>query len=483
MQASMKQIDVEAGLRTLGLGAGQTVLVHSSLSSLGWVEGGAETVLKAFLNVLGESGTLAVPVFGDLGVLTKTVEKHPAVVRSVHPVAAVAAIGKDAKAICRDHWKAQLAHGEDTPYTRIADLDGWVLLIGVDQDRNTTLHTAEELLRLPYLKTTEEKTFHTPEGPVTKSWPFFPGPHRDFIGIDSLLRASGKMKLGRLGNSVTRLIKSRDVIDLLVEEGRRNPAWALCENPACADCIGQHAALRRAGWGRETFKLSAGARLAGRYVPEMIENLKATGIDFAELDWIQGKPAFALSDKALAAACGEMKTAGIGISALRAVAVAGTGEAILDRALAAGIKRVIMPLSGWSGATAGLADGKGIEVSFFNDGITSEAASDILVGMKKEGLNVRFVFNAAAFARAGEKPFLKSYKQKLRRFVDQLDIADACFDGSPTPLARGNAEIKEMISILRCAGFDGWFVLGSSAPQVEPLRETGIRFARLLSQM
>ena len=124
-----------------------------------------------------------------------------------------------------------------------------------------------------------------------------------------------------------------------------------------------------------------------------------------------------------------------------------------------------------------------MEVSFFNVAISSEVASQLLLGMQAEGLKPRFTFSGVGFARAGEEPFLKSYKRKLRRFVDQLDVADATFEGDATPLAEGNCEIKEMISILRCAGFDGWFTLTGGRQGGEDLRQTCTRFMGLLDSM
>ena len=137
----MTKSDIVRDLRALGLRTGDAVLLHSSLSSIGRVEGGAGTVVDAFLEVLGDTGTLAVPAFGKLGVIAEAVKTHPRVVRSVHPMAAVAAIGASAEAFCRDHWKAELAHGLDTPYTRIADAGGYVCLLGADQDGNTAPRT------------------------------------------------------------------------------------------------------------------------------------------------------------------------------------------------------------------------------------------------------------------------------------------------------------------------------------------------------
>ena len=48
-------------LAACGLREGQTVLVHTRLSALGWVVGGAQAVIQALLQVLGPTGTLMMP--------------------------------------------------------------------------------------------------------------------------------------------------------------------------------------------------------------------------------------------------------------------------------------------------------------------------------------------------------------------------------------------------------------------------------------
>ena len=65
----LTQSEIQQSLKDLGLGPGDHVLVHSSLSSLGPVEGGAVTVVDAFLDVLSPEGTLVVPTFGDFGAI------------------------------------------------------------------------------------------------------------------------------------------------------------------------------------------------------------------------------------------------------------------------------------------------------------------------------------------------------------------------------------------------------------------------------
>lgn len=475
--------EITAGLRALGLSAGDIVLLHSSLSSIGLVEGGAGTVVRAFQEVLGEAGTLVVPIFGSLGAVTEVVRDDRRAVRSVHPKACVAALGARAEEICRDHWKAELAHGEGTPYTRIAELGGYVCLLGVDQDRNTTLHTVEELQRLPYLKPVTAESFQTPEGIVTKTWPYFPGPHRNFIGLDRMLRESGKMRMGKVGAAVTRLIKSRDLIELATAAARANPAFVLCDNPNCVDCIGQRADLRRDRLSRESFTLAAAATLAGNYLPEIIDNCHAAGIDAVELDGLSGRPAHAMSARQIASAVRELDSSNIRVTAVRSGVVSDSSASLMDIVAASGVNRLVLPLSADAEVLLHAAAAKGVALSFVNTDVSSDRASAILLNLDQKNLRPLFTFSGANFARAGENPFLGSYKKKLRRFIDQLDLVDATADGRPQPLAHGHAEIKEMISILRCGSFEGPMVLGAANRLVGTLADAAARFEHLLDTM
>jgi aminoglycoside 3-N-acetyltransferase len=474
---------IVADLRALGLARGDIVLLHSSLSSIGQVEGGAATVVKAIQEVLGGEGTLVVPIFGNLGAVTEIVRADPHAVCSIHPNACVAAIGAKAPEICRDHWKAELAHAQETPYTRIAELGGYVCLLGVDQDRNTTLHTVEELHRLPYLKPITAETFQTPEGITTKTWPFFPGPHRNFIGLDRLLRDSGRMRIGKVGSAVTRLIKSRDLIELASAEAKKNPAFVLCDNSHCADCVAQRADLRRDRLLAESFTLAASTHLAGKYVPEIIDNCRAAGIDAVEIDALNGRPAHALTARQLGSAVRDFDAASIAVTAVRSGIVSDTNASFMDVISAAGVGRLVLPLSVDAEAMVRAAGAKGIAISFVNTDVSSEKASTILTALAQKHLPAGFTFNAANFARAGENPFLGSYKKKLRRFIDQLDLVDATAEGAPQPLAHGHAEIKEMISILRCASFAGPMVLGGANRAVGTLADAAARFEHLLATM
>ena len=481
---NITQREIEAGLRGLGLKAGDIVLLHSSLSSLGEVERGADAVIDAFLEVLGASGTLVAPTTSRaLGIIPETVKGRPGARHSIHPRASVAAIGEAAENICRDHWKAELAHGPDTPYVRIAEMGGYVCLLGVDQDRNTTLHTAEELLRLPYLRPTIEHTFDTPEGRVTKSWPFFPGPHRNFIGLDRLFRESGKMCIGRIGDAVVRLIRAADLIAIARAAGERDPAFALCDNPNCGDCVRQRADLRRHRFSQASFAVATSACLAGRTVDEIAEHCQASGVDAVELDCLKGKPILALDADVVRRAVERLREEGCRVTALRAPAIGQKAGDLFRLARDVDVGRVVLPLSARASEHAALAGEAGVTVSFFNVGLDSPGASDLLLRLKSEGSSPGFTFHAAHFAHAGELPFLGSYKQKLRRFVDQLEVEDALYDGTPQPLGLGNAEVKEMISILSASGFAGFMVLGQGNRLTGTLLDAVRRFEHLLDTM
>ncbi|MGH8880723.1 MAG: aminoglycoside N(3)-acetyltransferase [Stackebrandtia sp.] len=170
--------------RRIGVTDGNTVLVHAALSSLGPVTGGAETVVASLCAAVGETGNVVVPTFtpqvtdpepeartptarlcrrrdavevfhpglpSAMGAIPEALRALPEAVRSAHPQVSVAAVGRDAPAIVSGQ-PLGFAVGPGSPFDRVHDLDGWILLIGVGHDRNTFLHYAESQTPKPRLK-------------------------------------------------------------------------------------------------------------------------------------------------------------------------------------------------------------------------------------------------------------------------------------------------------------------------------------------
>jgi aminoglycoside 3-N-acetyltransferase len=166
-------------LKKLGLQSGMTVLVHSSLKSLGWVNGGPVAAIQALQDVLTPQGTLVMPTHsGDLsdpaewqnppipeswhqlvrdtmpafdpaitptrgmGRIAELFRTWPDVRRSNHPGTSFAAWGKEAAFITENH-QLDNSLGETSPLARVYDLEGYVLLLGVGYDSNTSFHLAE----------------------------------------------------------------------------------------------------------------------------------------------------------------------------------------------------------------------------------------------------------------------------------------------------------------------------------------------------
>ncbi len=169
-------------LRTLGLAAGDTVMVHASLRALGPVEGGADGVMAALLASVAPGGTVmamvswahspyeetlngkqmsteeqdAWPAFDpktappepEYGVLNSALLRVAGVERSNHPDSSMAAVGPHAAYLTHPHPKDD-AYGPGSPLERLVNMGGKVLLLGAPLDAVTVLHYAEALADIP----------------------------------------------------------------------------------------------------------------------------------------------------------------------------------------------------------------------------------------------------------------------------------------------------------------------------------------------
>lgn len=498
--------DIVNDLRRLGVGPGMTIMVHSSLSALGHVEGGAETLIEALIEAVGPEGTVAMPAMpgsgvfdiesspSTVGTVTEVFRTYPGVRRSFHPSHSACAIGPRADFLLEDTLDHPTAIGAESPWGRLSRLpEAHVLLLGVDQDRNTLLHHPEEVVRAPYLNTIQRE-YRAEDGSVrTKTLELFPGPHRDFIGLEPIIMASGAMRIGKVGNAVARLMHAMTTVEAVTEALRKDPAAVLCDNPNCDDCVMQRAKIKAHDLARYDFTASA-------LLDELIDDLRdaATGGEHAgglQAVWNEGirtvelGPALTrqlLEDpQATAGLAADLSELGIAISCVHCGLTTQelfadeptVGRCVRDaaeiaRSFDCELLKVPAPPQGTEIGDAlvrlrAICDAAGDALAVVLENTPGSAwdsgeACDRVLRAVADECNVGFAFNPAHFANVGERPFLGTYRAtKLKRFTRIIYATDGCFPGRPPYAlpAEGNAEVKEVISIFRARSFDGFVTL------------------------
>lgn len=239
-------------LRALGIDSGDTLLVHASLSALGWVCGGAPAVVDALQTVLTPRGTLVMPThstqYSDpagwedppvpddwvqpiresrppfrpavtptrgMGTVPECFRCYPDVVRSRHPEVSFAAWGAAAEAVTRDH-SYDVGLGEGSPLAEVYDRGGQVLLLGVGHDRNTSLHLAEcrAALELPAGPTTVRVMVDGAETVI--EYASVETDASDFVALGAGFEAEVGLDEGTVGAATAKLVHQPTLVDFAV---------------------------------------------------------------------------------------------------------------------------------------------------------------------------------------------------------------------------------------------------------------------------
>jgi aminoglycoside 3-N-acetyltransferase len=254
---SVRLRELLMGLRDLGL-KNAPVIVHSSYKSFGDVEGGADTVVKALtsvfetvvvptftyktmvtpltgpadnalkygsgtdLNRMAEFFTPKMPADPLMGIIAERLRKHPRARRSSHPIQSFAGINAE-KILARQIMTEPLG-----PLAALEELNGWVVLVGVDHTVNTSIHYAEKLAgRKQFVRWAL-----TPKGVV--ECPGFPGDSAGFQAIISEMeKYTRRVKIG-LSNihAVPSKMLFREVICCI----NNDPLALLCQQEDCERC-------------------------------------------------------------------------------------------------------------------------------------------------------------------------------------------------------------------------------------------------------
>lgn len=248
----------------LGISSGMTLMVHSSLSKIGWICGGAVTVIQTLLDILGPDGTLIMPSHTadntdpkywqnppvpsewfetirqsmpayqssitptlNMGKIGETFRHWPGVIRSKHPQYSIIALGPKADWITRDHDECC---DEQSPLARLYECkdNGYVLLLGVQHRNNSSIHLAEYRFQI---NDHVEKTFiagasildQQSNKPIWFQWNDFDYHAKDFDELGNAFDSiEGNTKIGHVGLAQCRLMKQYQLVDFALPWLRKN---------------------------------------------------------------------------------------------------------------------------------------------------------------------------------------------------------------------------------------------------------------------
>ncbi|MCF0147020.1 MAG: AAC(3) family N-acetyltransferase [Clostridium sp.] len=253
--------DIIEGLQEIGVKRGQSIIVHTSMNSFGFVCGGAQVIIEALIDIVGDEGTIMMPTqswknmdpsYGVhweepkewwdiirenwpaynkditptnlMGAVAEMFRKWPGALRSNHPVRSFAAWGKHANYLISNHDLSDI-FGDTSPIGKLYDLDGYVLLLGTDYDKNTSIHLADVKANYSSKHMEENSCAVIKDGNrqwITYSTLYVDG--EDFIDIGNDFEKINNVTKTNIGNADIRFMKQRDIVDYAVrwiEENRK----------------------------------------------------------------------------------------------------------------------------------------------------------------------------------------------------------------------------------------------------------------------
>lgn len=249
----LNQAGIEGALERAGLHPPCHLMVHASLSALGVVDGGADAVVQALQATAGPDGAVVCPSFRDAirsdhyaltqcrdcgrkdlcpsreagctGIVGERIREQAGSVRSCHPTHSWVGVGGSAPFLLEGHRQSLTPCGTESPFLRLMERDGWILLLGVAVNSFTNIHAVEDARNVPYLSAIDPPRRHAT---YTTS-----GRRLQYVYPELLhaaLREAGLLRSVRVGSGLAHVPSARGVGAFLWVITEDDP-WCLVLRP------------------------------------------------------------------------------------------------------------------------------------------------------------------------------------------------------------------------------------------------------------
>ena len=240
-------------LLAAGIQEGDLLVVHSAMSKVGWFYGGPTDAIRAIFDVIGPTGTLLLPTFtfslsgwnaapfdpkvtpSAVGVLTDSFWRMAGVRRSIHPTHSMAAMGPLAEELVGGPITYEPL-GLGSPLDRARRAGAKILLLGVTQIRNSSIHVAESLAGVAYFDVHfsedaefDQAHYRDPEDGRVRELLIreMPGSSEGFDVLEAPLREAGIVRAVNVGRAVSRLMPAAPLCEFIRRQLIEDPTLLL----------------------------------------------------------------------------------------------------------------------------------------------------------------------------------------------------------------------------------------------------------------
>jgi|GEM_PF-354681 aminoglycoside 3-N-acetyltransferase len=245
--------DLRKGIKEVGIKKGDVVMVHSSLSNFGYIEGGAKTIINVLKEIVGKNGTLVFPTFtysyidrnnpfnpkktpSQTGTIPEFFRNQKDVKRSLSPTHSIAVWGKYSELLTKSH-DIKRPYSRNGPFGKLYKLNGKILLLGVSEETISFFHAIEDWVGMPYL--VDEEAFIENEKGQKKKIKVKNNPpgHRCFKNVFTILENKKLVSKTKIGKADVRVVLIRVLYKETIKILKKYPAILLDKNCFCPFCL------------------------------------------------------------------------------------------------------------------------------------------------------------------------------------------------------------------------------------------------------